>query len=82
MPPFLKFGLGCLARLLGMVAEQWAQWLFHQVSTGAESGLDLLAESWQFCQWFLRMLAGQFSGRSRPQYDDYGEEMRPGLFPG
>jgi hypothetical protein len=80
MSSSLKFAVAMLARVVGTIAEQLAQWLFHQVSTGTESGLDLLDDLRQFARRFLRMVAGQFCGRSRTHYDEYGEEWQPGLY--
>jgi len=75
----LKLGAGVVARFAGLLAEHFAQWLFYEVSEG-EEGADSLTELWQFCQWFLRMLGGQLCGRSRRQFDEYGEEHDPGFF--
>lgn len=82
MPPFIKFTIGLAARTLGLVAEHFAQWLFHQVSSGAECGLGFLDDVWEFGQALLRMLAGQLSGRrSSRRFDDYGEDLQSGLYP-
>lgn len=81
MPPFVKFTLGVLARTLGLVAENFAQWLFNQVSSGAAHGLDFLDDVWEFGQALLRMLAEQFGGRSRQRYAEYGDDLHQGLYP-
>jgi hypothetical protein len=80
MPPCIKFSIAVLARTLGLVAEHFAQWLFHQVSEGAEYGLGFLDDVWEFGQALLRMLAEQFGGRSRRRYDEYGDDLHPGLY--
>lgn len=73
----LKLGAGVVVRFVGLLAEHFAQWLFHEVSEG-EGDADSLAGLWQFCQWFLRMR--QLCGRSRRQLDEYGEEYEPAFF--
>ncbi len=81
MSPFLKFTLGMLARTLGLVAEHFAKWLFHQVSDGAQYGLGFLDDLWEFGQALVRMLAEQFGGRSRHRDADYGDDLHAGLYP-
>jgi hypothetical protein len=73
MTPFFKFGIGMLARLVGIVADNFARWTFQQVSEGADAGMDLLTDLWDFGQSLLRMLASQLCGRPmRRYYDDNG----------
>jgi hypothetical protein len=81
MPRFQKFTIGMLARVLGLIADHFAQWLLHQVSSGGEHGLSFLDDVWEFGQALLRMLAEQFGGRSRPRYAEYGDDLHPGLYP-
>ena len=80
MQPMLTFGLGLTARVVALLAEQFAQWVFHRVSEGAEAGFDLLAEFGRFCRWFLRSTAGEFCGRRGRYPDDYEEEWQPGMY--
>jgi hypothetical protein len=78
--PLMTFGIGLTARFVALLAEQFAQWVFHRVSEGAEAGFDLLAELWHFCRWFLRSTAGDFCGRSGRYRSDYEEEWQPGAY--
>jgi len=75
-----KLGAGVIARFAGLLAEHFAQWLFHEVSEGADDSGDSLADLWNFCHWFVRTLAGQLCGRSRRQFDEYGEDQDPAFF--
>lgn len=76
----LKLATGMGARFLGLLAEHLAQWLFQQVSEGADEAAYSLSQLHQFSRWFLRMLAGQLCGRSRHQYDQYEEDYQPGFY--
>jgi hypothetical protein len=78
MNQFVKFTAGMLARMLGIVAEQFARWTFRRVSEGADAGLDLLSDFWEFAEWLLQTIAGQLSGRPIRHYDDYEEEWQRG----
>ena len=80
MSPWVKFSLAMTARTIGMLAEHFAQWLFHQVSNGADAAGDFLEDVWEFCQWFLQMTAGQLCGRSSRRNGSYEEEWQPGLY--
>lgn len=79
----LKLGAGVVARFIGLLAEHFAQWLFHEVSEGAEAAADSLSEFWEFGKWFVRTLAGQLGGsRSRYHFDRYEEDYQPGFYSG
>ena len=80
MQLLLKLGAGVLARFVGMLAEHFAQWLFHEVSEGAESACESLSELMQFGRWFLRNLAGQLCGRSRRHFSGYEEDYQPDFY--
>jgi len=75
----LKLGSGVLVRFVGMLAESFAQWLFHEVSEGGD-GRESLTDIWEFCRWFVRTLAGQLCGRARRQFDEYEGDFHPGLY--
>ena len=75
-----KLGIGISARFLGMLAEHFAQWVFHEVSEGAETACESLSDLLQFGRWFLKMLAGQLCGRSRPRFEGYGGEFHPDYY--
>lgn len=75
----LKLGAGVVVRFVGLLAESFATWLFHEVSE-SEDGGDSLTDIWNFCRWFVRTLAGQLCGRSRRQFDEYGEDHEPAFF--
>ena len=75
----LKLGAGVIARFLGLLAEHLAQWLFHEVSDGSDDTGESFADIVNFCRWFVRTLAAQLCGRSRRQFDEYGED-EPGFF--
>lgn len=76
----LKLGSGVLVRFVGMIAESFALWIFHEVSEGAEDSGESLADIWSFCIWFVRRLASQLCGRGGRQFDEYGEEHEPAFF--
>lgn len=76
----LKLGTGMVARFLGLLAEHLAQWLFQQVSEGADDTGYSFSQLQQFARWFLRMLAGQLGGRSRHHFSEYEEDHEPGLY--
>jgi len=76
----LKLGTGVVARFLGLVAEHLAQWLFNQVSEGADDTGYSLSQLRQFGRWFLRMLAGRLCGSSGRHFSDYEEGFHPGLY--
>lgn len=80
MRTVLTFGVGLAARIVALFAEEFARWVFHRVSEGAEAGFDLLAEFWHFSRWFLRSSAGQFCGRSGRYGNDLEEEWQPGMY--
>ena len=76
----LKLGAGVLARFVGMLAEQFAQWLFHEVSEGSDDPTRSLSELCHFGRWFVRMVASQLGGRQRRQFDGYEEEYQPDFY--
>jgi len=77
MDQLFTFGVGMIARFVGLLAEHFAQWLLHRIRDGREAGADLLAELSQFGEWFLQMLAGQLCGRPANHFDRYEEEYQP-----
>ena len=79
MELLLKLGTGLAARFLGLVAENFALWMFNQVNEGADETADTLSQLRQFGRWFLQMLAGQLCGRSRHQFNDE-DDYHPGLY--
>lgn len=82
MRPLLTFGIGMIARVLAMLAEHFSRWVFQQVSEGSEAGLDLLGELYQFCLWFLRMMASRLGGRRHRHHEEYDDELEAGYYPG
>ena len=80
MHTLLTFSVGLAARVVALFAEEFARWVFHRVSDGAEAGFDVLAELWHFCHWFLRSTAGDFCGRSGRYRSAYEEEWQPGMY--
>jgi hypothetical protein len=76
----LKLGTGVIVRFVALLAESFATWLFHEVSEGGEEAGESLTDIWNFCRWFVRTLAGQLCGRSRRQFDEYGEAYEPAFF--
>jgi hypothetical protein len=76
----LKLGTGVVVRFFGLLAESFAQWLFHEVSEGAEDSGESLSDIWNFCRWFVRTLAGQLCGRFRHQFDQSEEDYQPGFY--
>lgn len=70
------FWIGMLARLVGVIAERYAGWLFGKIGDGAELGLDLLDDIGEFFHSMLQWAASQLCGRRTFGYD---EEWRPGL---
>lgn len=73
----LKLGAGLLARFLGLLTERFAEWLFQQVSEGAEEAGESLKDLCTFGRWFIQDLAAQLSGRRRLHC---GDEYEQGLF--
>lgn len=80
MQLLLKLGTGLLARFAGLLAENFAVWLFNQVNEGADQTADTLSQLRQFGRWFLRMMAGQLCGRSRQSLNEYEEDYHPGFY--
>lgn len=74
----LKLGAGLLARFLGLLTERFAEWLFQQVSEGAEDAGESLADICSFGRWFIQDLAAQLGGRRRRL--QYGDDYEQGLF--
>lgn len=79
MRSLVKFAFGVLARFLAQLAEQLAQWLFNDVSEGADETDSYLEELWAFATWFLRSLAAQLGGR-RHNYGRYDDDYQSGLY--
>lgn len=81
MQLLLKLGAGVLARFIGLLADHFAQWLFHEVSEGADAAAtDSLSQFLEFGQWFIKTLAAQLCGRPRHHFDGYEDEYQPGFF--
>jgi hypothetical protein len=76
MHSFLTFGIGVVARFISLLAEQFAQWLFEEVSEGAEGVAHSFSALWDFMESFVRSLAGHLSGGSRRRFEEY-EECQP-----
>ena len=80
MQAFVKFSIGLVSHVVGLVAEHFAHWLFQQVSSG-DDGWNLLDNLRQFGQAFLQMVAGQLSGHStRGRYDHQEQDWEPGQY--
>ena len=80
MRQLFVFGISMLARFVGLLAEQFAQWVLHRIRDGGEAGADFFAELWEFGAGFLQMLAGQLCGRPVHQSDRYEREYEPGYY--
>lgn len=73
-----KLSAGVIVKFLGLLAESFAGWLFHEVSE-AEDGGESFTDIWSFCRWFVKSLAAQLCGR-RHQLDQYEDDCQPGFY--
>ena len=76
------FGLGIIARILGVILAHYADWMMHKVAEGADVGRGFVADLGKFARRVLRVFAGQMCGRSIRRYEDCEEQERyePSLF--
>ncbi len=67
----LLFGLAALARALGMVLDQYGDWLLQRLIDGADGALDLVQDLWEFACELVEALAERLLGRNgRPRRQD------------
>lgn len=79
MRQLFAFSISMVARFVGLLAEQFSQWILHRIRDGSEAA-DLLAELWEFAAGFLQMLAGQLCGRPLREFERYEEQEHGGYY--
>jgi hypothetical protein len=71
----ILFGLAALARALGVVLDQYGDWLLQRLIDGADDALDLMHDLWRFVGELVTALADRLLGRPgrrlRVQEDDW-----------
>jgi hypothetical protein len=60
---FILFGLAALARALGLVLDQYGDWLLQRLMDGADGALDLFQDMWQFARALVIAVAERLMGR-------------------
>ncbi|MBL8794612.1 MAG: hypothetical protein JNM56_11965 [Planctomycetia bacterium] len=69
MNQLATFTLALASRLLGTLATVLSTWLLEKVLEGADLGLDLLADAWEFARYVYQTVAYQVCGPAgRPAY--------------
>lgn len=70
MRPWLTFMVGAVAKIVGIVATTYADWLLDKLTDGTSDGWSLLRDLKAFWRRLLRLLAGALTNRRR-EYQDY-----------
>jgi hypothetical protein len=66
MHRYVWFGLGILARVIGLTADLYSAWIWNKLAEGAEATLDFLEDLWEFGKWALDELANRWNGGYPP----------------